>query len=183
MLTKPHLSCIFESGPNAHFFFGQFMDTVLLLNRVESLVGPVVENLGFELIERELVQDQGRWVLRLYIDRENQAITVADCETASRALEPVLDVEEIFPFSYTLEVSSPGLNRPLRRAKDFVKFAGERIELKTSEDFQGRRNFSGVLKGMKENNILLEQWEIPLQILKKAKVQYNFEKGSQQRRY
>jgi len=170
------------------------MDTVALLENVEKIVNPVVESLGLELIEREFIFDQGRWVLRLYIDREGKGVTpppvpgqnahevgrtgggvtIDDCETVSRALEPVLDVEDIIPQKYFLEVSSPGIDRPLRRPKDFERFAGSFIKLDTNEKFRSRHHFSGVLKGLRNNQIVLQEgeqeWQIPFESLKKAKI-------------
>lgn len=161
-----------ESGQKAHFFFG--MDYEIILQKVENLVSPILANLGLELIERALVMDQGRFVLRLYIDREGSSITIDDCETASRAIEGVLDVENLIPHRYCLEVSSPGLNRPLRRPKDFEKFAGSRVEMKTKEPLKGRQNFVGTLKGVQDGEVVLEvetqEWRIPLSLIKKARI-------------
>ena len=154
------------------------MDNSTLLNRVEELVTPVLDNLGLELVEREYLQDRGRWVLRLYIDRDNIPVTITDCETASRSLEAVLDVEGVIPEHYVLEVSSPGLNRPLRRPKDFERFAGSQIELTAKQGLEGRRHFSGLLKGLKEKFIVIqnsdEEFLVPLDDLKKAKIKYQF---------
>lgn len=154
------------------------MDTNTLLNRVEELVTPVLENLGLELVEREFLSDQGRWVLRLYIDREQTPVTIDDCKTASRAMEGVLDVEDVIPQRYSLEVSSPGLNRPLRRAKDFEKFAGSRVEVTTKQLVNGQHHFTGTLKGLRESSIVVaegdREWQIPLAELKKAKIKYSF---------
>ena len=150
------------------------MDTVALLENVEKIVNPVVESLGLELIEREFIFDQGRWVLRLYIDREGKGVTIDDCETVSRALEPVLDVEDIIPQKYFLEVSSPGIERPLRRPKDFERFAGSFVKLDTNEKLGDRHHFSGVLKGLRNNQIVLQEgeqeWQIPFESLKRAKI-------------
>ena len=144
------------------------------LDNVEKLLNPVVESLGMEIIEREFVLDQGRWVLRLYVDREGKGVTIDDCETVSRAVEPVLDVEDIIPQHYSLEVSSPGIERPLRRPKDFEKFAGSFVKLDTKEKINERHHFSGVLKGFSNNQIVLQEgeqeWLIPLELLKKAKI-------------
>lgn len=161
------------------------MDTAKLLSQVERCVTPVLESLGFELIEREFVTcSQGR-VLRLYIDREGVGVHVSDCETASRAVEAVLDVENFIPGHYVLEVSSPGLERPLRRPKDFERFVGEKIDVRTRESIGGRTHFIGILKGIEGEVIFLqeggEEWSIPLEILKKAYIKYDFSKGSQRR--
>lgn len=150
------------------------MDTAALLENVEKLLSPVVESLGMELVEREFLLDQGGWVLRLYIDRPEKGVTIDDCETVSRAAAPVLDVEDPIPQKYVLEVSSPGIERPLRRPKDFEKFAGSFVKLDTKEKVEERHHFSGILKGLRDNRIVIQEgereWIIPLELLKKAKI-------------
>lgn len=158
------------------------MDTVKLLQQVEEKVQPVLENLGLQLAEREFIFQNGRWILRLYIDRgegcEGGTVTLADCETASRALEGVLDVENFIPHRYSLEVSSPGLERPLRYARDFERFAGERVEVTTARHLEGRSHFTGTLIGVRDRQIILKEpereWKIPFEDLKKAKVKFEF---------
>lgn len=172
-----------EVGLKPTFFL---METLKLLQQVEQKVQPVLGNLGFILVERELIFQHGQWILRLYIDREGAPIGLEDCETASRALEGVLDVENIIPHRYSLEVSSPGLSRPLRYARDFERFAGNRVEVTTQRPLEGRSNFSGTLKGLKENKIILEEgiqiWEISLDDLKKAKIKYAFKQTKENQR-
>lgn len=156
------------------------MNTTELLQKVEILAAPVLESLGLELIEREFVPDQGRRILRLYIDRETAPVTIDDCETASRALEPLLDVENLIPGRYALEVSSPGLNRPLRRPKDFERFAGRKVDIKTAGTIGGRRHFLGVLKGLRGDTVVVQEYSgeflIPLGDIKKARIRHEFEK-------
>lgn len=150
------------------------MDYRALLEKAEETITPVLENLGVELVEREWIQQQGRWILRITIDRENAAITLDDCEEVSRAIEWVLDVEAIFPHRYYLEVSSPGEERPLRRAKDFERFKGNTVAVKTTEPLEGRQHFSGILMGFSGDNIVIaegaKEWLIPYSKLKKARL-------------
>lgn len=158
-----------------------------ILNQVEQCVTPVLENLGFELAERELIFQQGQWVLRLYIDRaDGSSVALEDCETASRAVEGVLDVESPIPHRYCLEVSSPGLDRPLRRRQDFERFKGSEVEIRSQTPIDGRSHFTGKLKGLENDCIVVEEGErhfhIPLENLKRARVRYPFESGSKQRR-
>lgn len=149
------------------------MDYQKLLAKVEELVTPVLESLKCELVEREFLQQQGRWILRIYIDRPG-SVTLDDCEEASRAIEAVLDVENIIPTRYHLEVSSPGIDRPLRHAKDFERFKGSTVALTTTEPIEGRHHFIGILKDFKEENIVIaephQEWLIPYAKLKKAKL-------------
>ncbi|MBI4124531.1 MAG: ribosome maturation factor RimP [Deltaproteobacteria bacterium] len=156
------------------FFLGA-MDYEAILEKVETAVAPVLDHLGYELVEREYVQAQGRWVLRLYIGRaDDGSVTLDDCVEASRALEGVLDVEDVIPHPYCLEVSSPGIERPLRHRGDFERFRGAVIDLKAKAPVQGRRHFSGVLKGMEKEHIMIEDerglWQVPFTLLKKAKI-------------
>lgn len=155
------------------------MDYLGLLEKITAVVEPILNALGFELADREFVSEQGRWVLRLFIDRETSPVTVGDCQTVSRAVEGALDVEDLIPYRYVLEVSSPGIERPLRKKGDFERFKGNRIELKTKELVQGRRHFSGMLRGIEGENIVIveenQQWCIPFGQLKKAKVKRRIE--------
>lgn len=153
------------------------MDYLGLLEKVEAAIEPVLNSIGLELVEREFLQSGGQWVLRLYIDRQEGKegkVTIDDCADASRAVGNVLDVEDLIPTAYVLEVSSPGLNRPLRKRQDFERFAGNMAELKTKEPIDGRSHFSGTLKGLLEESVVIEQgnqkWMIPLTAIKKAKL-------------
>ena len=150
------------------------MDYNQLLEKVEEIVEPVLNHLGLELVEREFAQDYGRWILRIYIDREVGEVIVQDCADASRAIEGVLDVEDLIPHRYSLEVSSPGENRPIRKKGDFERFAGSAIDLKTKEMTQGRHHFSGLLQGMRGEDIIInegdQEWQIPWALLKKARI-------------
>jgi ribosome maturation factor RimP len=96
----------------------------------------------------------------------------------SRALEGVLDVEDLIPYRYVLEVSSPGLNRPLRRKEDFVRFAGECVKIKTKEPIEGRSNYKGILNGMDGAEILVTvdgtPYRIPYDLLAKARIEPRF---------
>lgn len=149
------------------------MDTRAILNKVEELAAPVIANLGYELIERELVMDAGRWTLRLYIDKEG-GVTVDDCARVSRGVGDVIEVEGIVPMKYDLEVSSPGIDRPLRRRGDFEKFKGRQIRLKTLKQINGRGNYKGTLEGMDGDDIVIAvdgaAFKVPYSELAKAKI-------------
>jgi len=123
-----------------------------MLVTVRSFAEELLESLGFELVDMEYLASDSRGVLRLYIDRPEGGITLDDCVTVSRQMAALLDVEDIVPFSYTLEVSSPGLNRPLKRPKDFLAHCGKKIKIKTKMPVDGRRRFSGILQEYSEND-------------------------------
>ncbi|MDE2091422.1 MAG: ribosome maturation factor RimP [Gammaproteobacteria bacterium] len=116
-----------------------------------KILEPAVEAQGYELVELEF---QGG-VLRLYIDRP-QGVTLDDCQKVSQQISAVLDVEDPIPGAYTLEVSSPGLDRPLRKLLDFQRHAGQRARIELLLPLDGRRRFSGTLRGMESDQVLIE---------------------------
>ena len=115
-----------------------------LRNRLWPIVETIVEDEGLELVELEFVRQSGSWILRIYMDRP-EGIRLKDCERVSRRLSPVLDVEDVIPYSYTLEVSSPGTPRPLRKARDFERFSGEMVRIEMTSPCNGRKRFTGEL--------------------------------------
>lgn len=156
----------------AHFF--RFaMDALLTSHTLEKLLRPVVEDMGFELVDLVFRPEAGRWVLRILADRPG-GITLDECARLSREVSPHLEVADLVPHRYTLEVSSPGIKRPLRRPEDFARFAGERVEVFTLELIQGRRTFRGVSRGLDEQGALLVEEDgggivaIPAAALKRA---------------
>lgn len=116
----------------------------MLRDTLVALVRPVVEDLGYQLWELEYSPGRGSGLLRLYIDAP-AGIAIDDCEQVSRAVSAVLDVEDPVPGQYTLEVSSPGLERPLRTPEHFAPYAGERVFVEMAQPVEGRRRFEGVL--------------------------------------
>ena len=134
-----------------------------------KLLEPALEALGYELVELEFPPH----LLRIYIDREG-GVTVDDCEIVSRQVSAVLDVEDPIPGAYTLEVSSPGLDRPLRKQADFIRFAGERAKVELALPKDGRRRFTGTLKGCEAGEVLIEvdgeDHRLPLADIDKARL-------------
>lgn len=126
-----------------------------LISRLWALIEPVLEPEGIELVELEFKPEAGRWILRLYIDSPG-GVTLDDCELVSRQVGALLDVKDPIEHRYTLEVSSPGINRVLRKEKDFELFAGSPVKIKTRQKLDGRRNFQGTLKGVTNARIVLE---------------------------
>jgi ribosome maturation factor RimP len=127
----------------------------LITKQVSDLIEPILDEIGFELIDVEYLSEQGRWVLRIYIDKEG-GITVDDCATVSRELGDLIDIKNIIEHVYVLEVSSPGLNRPLKKETDFIRVIGKKIKIKTKTPIEERRNFMGCLKDYKEHTIFIE---------------------------
>jgi len=125
-----------------------------IVERVEELLGPILEEEGLELVGVEFRRERSGWVLRVYIDKKG-GVTLGDCVKVSRELGELLDVEDFIPYSYHLEVSSPGINRPLRKREDFERFRGEWAKVRVSEPIDGRRNFRGRFIGCEGEELLL----------------------------
>lgn len=147
------------------------MDPQQIEARVRQEVAAVLECDGTELVQVELVREHGRWVLRLVVDRDG-GVCLEDCERVSRLVSPVLDVADPIEVSYALEVSSPGINRPLVGTEDFARFAGERVKITTHYPHQGRRRFKGELVGVEEDVVVVrvdgDTFRIPYTDIKKA---------------
>ena len=122
--------------------------------RVEAYLMPVMEKNQFELVDVEYVKEAGTWYLRAYIDKEG-GFTVDDCELVSRQLGEWLDREDFIDDSYILEVSSPGLGRPLKKEKDFKRSLGEEVEIRTYRVIDRQKEFTGILKAYDENTVTI----------------------------
>jgi len=137
-----------------------------------EMVETTVEGLGFELADLEF-HEGVHGSLRLFIDNE-AGISLEDCEAVSRQVSALLDVEDPISGDYSLEVSSPGLNRRLVKAEHFERFAGENVKVKLKRLFEGRRNFKALLIGYAEPNVILQEGQakflIPLQEIDMARV-------------
>jgi ribosome maturation factor RimP len=122
--------------------------------RLADIVGPVIEGLGFELVRIRLMGGKTR-ILQIMADRPEGGIDVDDCATISTAVSAVLDVEDPVEDNYVLEVSSPGIDRPLTRLKDFEMWQGWEARLETSELIDGRRRFKGTVAGTEGEEVLI----------------------------
>jgi ribosome maturation factor RimP len=148
-----------------------------IVDRVRAIANPILISEGMELVEVEYRRESRGWVLRLYMDKEG-GITLDDCTRISREVGRSLDVEDFILTPYTLEVSSPGLNRPLRDEKDFIRFCGHLIKVKTFSPIENRRQFKGKLLRVSENRIEIETesriFQIPLSNVGKANLEIEF---------
>lgn len=122
--------------------------------RTEELILPILDERGFELVDVEFVKEGSSWYLRAYIDKPG-GIMVDDCEIVSRALEAKLDQEDLIKEAYILEVSSPGLGRPLKKDKDYVRNEGKEIELRLYKSFEHEKEFRGVLKNWSKGSVTI----------------------------
>lgn len=137
------------------------------------MVEPLVNHAGMELVHLEYTGSPSGMVLRLFIDKPG-GVTIDDCAYMSRIISDLLDVKDPIPEHYNLEVSSPGINRPLVREEDYDRFAGERVFIRTREPVQGRKRFKGILKGIKQGIITIDlddgKYEIPLDLVARARL-------------
>ena len=123
--------------------------------RTEELLLPILTELAFELVDVEYVKEGGNMYLRAYIDKEG-GITVDDCETVSRRMSDILDVEDFIEESYIFEVSSPGLGRPLKKEKDYVRSMGKELEIRTYRAINREKEFYGILKAYDADTVTIE---------------------------
>lgn len=122
--------------------------------RTEQYLLPLMEEHKFELVDVEYVKEAGTWYLRAYIDKEG-GITVDDCEVINRKLSNWLDEEDFIEESYILEVSSPGLGRPLKKEKDFARSIGKEVEVKLYKAFNKQKDYTGVLEAYDKDTVTL----------------------------
>ena len=123
--------------------------------KAEELVLPLVEANNFELVDVEYVKEAGTWYLRIYIDKEG-GININDCELVSRAFSEILDKEDPIEDAYILEVSSPGLGRPLKKDKDFQRNLGEEVEVRTYKPINQQKEFVGLLDAWDKEKVTLQ---------------------------
>ncbi len=151
--------------------------------KLVSICEAALEAVGYEFVDLEYTQSPQGWVLRVYIDNPPAAddgdprstITHDDCEVASRHLGTVLDVEDPIDTTYRLELSSPGVHRPVRKYRDFKRFVGKRLRVETHQQVNGRRKYLGSLLEAREGEIVVEQdgkpCSLPLAEIKKARLE------------
>jgi len=147
--------------------------------KIIELIEPVIESEDMEIVDVQCLRMKTRWLVRLYIDKEG-GVTIDDCTNVSHQVGDLLDVYDMPPGPYTLEVSSPGLDRPLARDKDFIHFRGSKIRVRLTDKIEGIRNFRGTLEDFLEENgvkiIILDvdgkQYRIPKESVAKANLEY-----------
>ena len=122
--------------------------------KTEELILPILDEFHFELVDVEYVKEGGTWYLRAYIDKEG-GITVIDCEDVSRKMNEILDREDYIDDSYIFEVSSPGLGRPLKKEKDYIRSMGKRLEIRTYRPINHEKEFYGILKAYDADSVTI----------------------------
>ena len=123
--------------------------------RTEELITPILDRMNFELVDVEFVKEGGTWYLRAYIDKEG-GITVNDCEAVAREMNEILDREDFVEDSYVFEVSSPGLGRPLKKEKDYIRSMGKEVEIRTYRAINREKEFYGILSAYDENTVTIK---------------------------
>jgi len=123
--------------------------------KLQAIVERVVISMGYELVGIEYMQQNSTGLLRIYIDKD-QGIVLDDCQAVSHQLSGVLDVEDPIAGNYNLEISSPGLDRPLFKAKDYQRFAGNTVKVKLARAQDGRKNYKGLLQGIENDEVILD---------------------------
>ena len=155
-----------------------------VVERARRLLEPVLERDGYELVEVEWQREGAAWVLRLFIDRP-KGVGIDDCQAVSRTVEVILDVEDFIEPAYSLEVSSPGVDRPLRKPSDFERFSGQRAKVKAYGPIQSaagtpaRKGWTGILRGFRDGGVEIDVdgtlHRIPLDRIAKANLEYDVE--------
>lgn len=130
-------------------------------NRTWDLLLPIAEEMGITPVDVEYLKEAGEYYLRVFIDKEG-GVTIEDCETVTRELNPLLDREDYISEAYILEVSSPGLGRVIRRPRDFEYARGREVELHTYRPVNGKKDFTGILGEKEGKTVILETEEGPL---------------------
>lgn len=150
----------------------------IILKKIENIVTPVAESMGLSLVDIEYLQDGGYWYVRIYVEKENEDITLEDCAALSNKIDE--DIDKLIDQRFFLEVSSPGIERPLKKIADYIRFKGEKAKLSLKHKVNDNKNFEGIIVDCKDNIIFLEIkeqeiMEIPFSEIRKANLVYEFE--------
>ena len=127
----------------------------IIEQKTEEILIPIMEELGFELVDVEYVKEGSSWYLRAYIDKPG-GININDCETVSRRLSDILDEKDFIDDAYIMEVSSPGLGRPLKKEKDFKRSLGMEVDIRTYRMIDRQKEFTGILTAYDEKTVTIE---------------------------
>ena len=150
-------------------------DRQAIIARLEELILPLLESQGAELVEMQYGQPKrGQGILRLFVDRPGGGITLAEITRISRIVSGLLDVHDVIPGSYTLEVSSPGLTRALKKPQDYQRFVGRLVRVTTRAPWEGRQVHSGILQSLEDDRVCLKEGDrllcIPLSEIARARL-------------
>jgi len=147
--------------------------------RIGSIVEPALEAEGYILVDLEFRREGRAWILRLFIDKPEGGITLEDCQKASILLSPLLDVEDVIEGRYYMEVSSPGINRRIRKKADFERFAGTKVKIQLRSPIDGRKKITGIIEGVEGDKVFIRNENagasklsrVPLAVIARANLQ------------
>ena len=146
----------------------------LLIEQIEQIIAPVLQEHGAEQVDCQFVHENGQWILRFFLDKTG-GITLDDCAVISEHIGRILDASDVIKQRYSLEVSSPGINRPLKKESDYHRFVGERVDVTLYAPLNGRRHFKGTLQSINAGVVVVEEapqqtFALPLADVAKAKL-------------
>ncbi|MHD0316684.1 ribosome maturation factor RimP [Fusobacterium sp. THCT1E2] len=149
-----------------------------ILKKIETIVTPVVNEMALSLVDIEYLQDGGYWYVRIYVENLKGDITLEDCAAISNKIDE--DIDKLIEQRFFLEVSSPGIERPLKKMEDYIRFKGEKAKLNLKHKVDENKNFEGIIADCRDSIIYLEindekVMEIPFSEVRKANLVYEFE--------
>jgi ribosome maturation factor RimP len=149
-----------------------------IVHAVSRIAESLLPEFGMEMVDVEFRLERGGWTLRIFIDKEG-GVTVDDCAGVSRQLGDLIEAEEIIEHAYVLEVSSPGLDRPLRKEKDFIRSTGQWVKIEMARPINKRKNFTGRLARVKDGRVHIlvddrDLFELPIDGIKRARIRHEF---------
>lgn len=151
--------------------------TKVIIEKIEKIVLPVVENMGFSLVDVEYMQEGGYWYVRIFVEDLNGDITLDDCAKISSTIED--DIDKLIDKRFFLEVSSPGIERPLKKIDDFNRFKDEKIKISLKHKIDDTKNFIGINRGIENEILSLEigdkMMAIPFKEIRKANIVFEFD--------
>lgn len=151
-------------------------DNLVVIQKIENIVLPVLKDMGLELVDVEYMQDGGYWYVRVYIEKLDGDISLDDCAKLSLAVDE--DIDKIIDKKFFLEISSPGVERPLKKEGDFVRFTGSKIKVSLKHKIDNIKNFEGILQKFEDSTLFLQLedkvLEIPFKEIRKSNLVYDF---------
>jgi len=150
-------------------------DKLKVIEKIEKIIDPTLKEFGLELVDVEYLQDGGYWYVRIYIEYLDKEISLGDCAKVSLAVGD--DIDKIIDKKFFLEISSPGIERPLKKPEDFIRFQGSKIKVSLKHKLNDKKNFEGVLTKFENNIVFLQtedEMQIPFKEIRKSNLVYDF---------
>ncbi len=150
-------------------------DKLKVIEKIEKIIDPTLKEFGLELVDVEYLQDGGYWYVRIYIEYLDKEISLGDCAKVSSAVGD--DIDKIIDKKFFLEISSPGIERPLKKPEDFIRFQGSKIKVSLKHKLNDKKNFEGVLTKFENNIVFLQtedEMQIPFKEIRKSNLVYDF---------